>query len=68
VALIRAYKADTLGNLVYCKVARNFNPAMTMAADYTVALVDEIVAPGDLDPESIVTAHIFVNAIVKETK
>jgi 3-oxoacid CoA-transferase A subunit len=68
VALIRAYKADTLGNLVYCKVARNFNPAMAMAADYTVALVDEIVEPGDLDPESVVTAHIFVNAIVKETK
>jgi len=68
VALIRAYKADTLGNLVYCKVARNFNPAMAMAADYTVALVDEIVEPGDLDPESVVTAHIFVNVIVKETK
>lgn len=66
VALIKAHKADTLGNLVYCKVARNFNPAMAMAADYTIALVDEIVEPGDLDPESIVTAHIFVNAIVKE--
>ncbi|GHV53609.1 succinyl-CoA:3-ketoacid coenzyme A transferase subunit A [Deltaproteobacteria bacterium] len=68
VALIKACKADTLGNLVYCKVARNFNPAMAMAADYTIALVSEIVEPGELDPESIVTAHIFVNAIVKEAK
>lgn len=66
IALIKAHKADTLGNLVYCKTARNFNPAMAMAADYTIALVDEIVEPGELDPESIVTQHVFVNAIVKE--
>ena len=66
VALIQAYKADRLGNLVYCKVARNFNPAMAMAADYTIALVDEIVEVGELDPEAIVTPHIFVNAIVKK--
>lgn len=65
VALIRAKKADTLGNLVYSKTARNFNPVMAMAADYTVAEVDEIVEPGELDPESIVTPHLFVNAIVK---
>ena len=68
IALIRAHKADILGNLVYCKVARNFNPAMAMAAGYTIALVDEIVEPGDLDPECVVTPHIFVNAIVKEAK
>ncbi len=65
-ALIRAYKADTLGNLIYCKTARNFNPSMAMAAKYTIALVDEIVESGKLDPECIVTPHIFVNAIVKE--
>jgi len=65
VALISAAKADTLGNLIYCKVARNFNPAMAMAATYTIALVDEVVEPGELDPEAIVTPHIFVNAIVK---
>lgn len=65
VALIRAYKADTLGNLVYYKTARNFNPAMATAADYVIAEVDEIVEPGELDPESIVTPHLFVNAIVK---
>lgn len=65
VALIKAYKADSLGNLVYCKVARNFNPLMAMAAKYTIALVDEIVEPGELDPETIVTPHIFVHALVK---
>ena len=66
VALIQAYKADKLGNLVYCKVARNFNPVMAMAADYTIALVDEIVEVGELDPEVIVTPHFFVNAVVKK--
>ncbi len=65
VALVRAYKADTLGNLVYYKTARNFNPAMATAADYVIAEVDEIVEPGELDPENIVTPHLFVNAIVK---
>ena len=65
VALIRAKKADRLGNLVYSKTARNFNPVMAMAADYTIVEVDEIVEPGELDPESIVTPHLFVNAIVK---
>lgn len=66
VALIEAYKADTLGNLVYCKTARNFNPAMAMAAKYTIALVEDVVPAGELDPESIVTPHIFVDAIVKK--
>lgn len=65
VALVRAHRADKLGNLTYCKVARNFNPLMAMAAKYTIALVDEIVEPGELDPETIVTPHIFVDAIVK---
>ena len=64
VALVRAYKADTLGNLVYCKTARNFNPMMAMAAKYTIVEADEIVPAGSLDPESIVTPHIYVNAIV----
>lgn len=65
VALVRAYKADTLGNLVYYKTARNFNPAMATAADYVIAEVDEIVEPGELDPENIITPHLFVNAVVK---
>ena len=64
VALIKAYKADTLGNLIYYKSARNFNPAMAMAAKYTIAQVDEIVEPGELDSEAIVTPHLFVNAVV----
>ena len=64
VALIRAKTADTLGNLVYSKTARNFNPAMAMAADYTIALVDEIVEAGSLSPDAIVTSHIYVDAIV----
>lgn len=67
VALIRAHKADTLGNLVYYKTARNFNPIMATAAEYVVAEVDEIVEPGELDPEEIVTSHLFVDAII-ETK
>ena len=67
VALIRAKKADTLGNLVYSKTARNFNPVMAMAATYTIAEVDEIVEAGTLDPEEIVTPHIYVNAIVKRS-
>ncbi|MHC1760745.1 MAG: CoA transferase subunit A [Negativicutes bacterium] len=65
VALVRAEKSDELGNLVYCKSARNFNPAMATAAKYTIAQVGEIVKAGDIDPECIVTPHIFVNAIIR---
>lgn len=67
VALIRAYKADTMGNLVYYKTARNFNPMMAAAADYVIAEVDEIVEPGELNPECIITPHLYVDAIVKAT-
>ncbi|MED4601231.1 CoA transferase subunit A [Paenibacillus validus] len=67
VSLIRAAKADTLGNLVYYKTARNFNPVMATAADYVIAEVDEIVEAGELSPEEIVTPHLFVDAIVKST-
>lgn len=65
VALIRAHKADGLGNLVYYKTARNFNPIMAIAAKLTIAEVDTIVPTGDLDPESIVTPHIFVDVLVR---
>jgi 3-oxoacid CoA-transferase subunit A len=68
VALIRAWKADTLGNLVYYKTARNFNPLMATAADIVIAEVDEIVEPGELSPEEIVTPHLFVNHIIKAQK
>lgn len=65
VALIRAHKADELGNLVYFKTARNFNPLMAMAAAITIAEVDEVVPTGALDPESVITPHIYVQAIVR---
>jgi 3-oxoacid CoA-transferase A subunit len=66
VSLIKAWIADTMGNLVYHKKARNFNPVMAMAADIVIAEVDEIVDMGDLDPEFIVTPHTKVNILVKK--
>ncbi|HEY3919782.1 MAG TPA: 3-oxoacid CoA-transferase subunit A [Stellaceae bacterium] len=63
-ALIKAYRADRWGNLTYRKTARNFNPVMAMAGKVTVAQVDEIVALGALDPETIVTPGIFVDRVV----
>ena len=65
VALIKAYKGDRWGNLVYRKTARNFGPVMAMAAKNTVAEVTEIVELGTLDPETIVTPGIFVHSIVR---
>jgi len=65
VALISAHKADTLGNLVYYKTARNFNPLMAMAADLVIVEVGEIVPAGSLDPENIITPHIFVDVLVQ---
>ncbi len=64
VALICADKADELGNLVYHKTARNFNPSMAMAAKLVIAEVGGIVPTGSLDPESIITPHIFVDVLV----
>jgi len=68
VALIRALKADTKGNLIYYKTARNFNPNMATAARFVIAEVDEIVEEGELSPEEIVTPHLFVDAIVKSKR
>jgi len=65
VALIRAHKADTLGNLVYYKTARNFNPLMATAAKQVIVEVDEIVEPGELNPEEIVTPFLYVDVIIK---
>lgn len=65
VAIIRAYKADKAGNLIYRKTARNFNPIMATAAKMTIVEVDEIVEIGELDPDMIVTPFIFVDIIVK---
>lgn len=64
VALIRAHKADTLGNLVYYKTARNFNPLMATAAKKVIVEVDEIVEPGELNPEEIVTPFLYVDTII----
>lgn len=62
--LIRAYKADTLGNVVYKGTSRNFNPIMATSAEITIVEVDEIVDPGELGPEEIVTPGIYVDRIV----
>ena len=64
VALIKAFKGDRWGNLVYRKTARNFGPVMAMAAARTVAQVSEVVPLGDLDPEAIVTPGIFVHRVI----
>ena len=64
-ALISAHRADRLGNLVYRGSSRNFNPVMATAARVTIAEVNEIVEPGELDPECIVTPAIYVQRIVR---
>ena len=64
-ALIKAWKADTLGNLVFRKTARNFNPMMATAAKVTIVEVEEIVEPGELDPDGIHTPGVYVNRLLK---
>jgi len=63
-ALISALKGDRWGNLVYRETARNFGPIMATAATKTIAQVDEIVPPGSIDPETVVTPGIFVDRVV----
>jgi 3-oxoacid CoA-transferase subunit A len=65
VSLVKAWKADTEGNLVYRKTARNFNPMMATAGRTTIVEVEEIVEVGALDPDQIHTPGIFVQRIVK---
>jgi 3-oxoadipate CoA-transferase alpha subunit len=65
VALIRAHRADRLGNLVYRKTARNFGPVMATAATSTIVQVSEVVPTGSLDPEAVVTPGIFVDRVVR---
>lgn len=65
VALVRAHKADTMGNLIFTKTMRNFNPAMATAAKYVIAEVDEVVEVGELDPDEIIVPHMFVDAVIK---
>lgn len=63
-SIIRAYKADTMGNLIYRNTAMNFNPMMATAGKITVAEVEEIVQPGELDPNFIHTPGIYVDRII----
>ncbi|MFJ6559844.1 3-oxoacid CoA-transferase subunit A [Streptomyces sp. NPDC091412] len=65
VALISAHRADTMGNLVYRKTARNFGPVMATAAGTVVAQVTEIVPAGEIDPEAVVTPGIYVDRLVR---
>lgn len=65
VALVKAYRADRMGNLVYRRTARNFNPMMATAAAVVIAEVESIVETGDLDPEAIVTPGIYVDVLVQ---
>jgi 3-oxoacid CoA-transferase subunit A len=64
-AFIKAWKGDTWGNLVYRKTARNFNPMMATAAKVTIAEVEHLVKPGELDPDMVHTPSIFVKRIFK---
>lgn len=64
-AFIPAFKADTMGNLIFRRTGRNFNPVFATAAKVVIAEVDEIVEPGQIDPDHVVTPGIYVDRIVK---
>ena len=64
-AFVAAFRADTLGNVVYRKTARNFGPVMATAATTTIVQVNEVVPVGSLDPEAVVTPSIYVDRIVR---
>ena len=66
-AFVKAWKGDRVGNLLYRRTARNFNPVMATAADVTIAEVEQLVEPGQLDPDHIVTPGIFVRHILQGT-
>jgi len=65
VSLVHAYKADTEGNLVYRYTARNFNPLVAAAGKVTVVEAEIIVAPGEIDPNHVITPGVFVQRLVK---
>lgn len=67
-ALVKAWKGDTAGNLIYRSTARNFNPMMAMAGKITIAEVEELVPAGELDPDHIHTPGIYVHRIFKGEK
>jgi 3-oxoacid CoA-transferase subunit A len=64
-AFVKAWKGDRLGNLVYRRTARNFNPVMATAATITIAEVEQLVEPGEIDPDHIVTPGIYVRHILQ---
>src|SRR5436190_6304062 len=64
-ALVKAWKGDTMGNLVFRKATRNFSTSMAKAGDITIAEVEELVQPGELDPENIDVAGVYVHRIFK---
>ena len=66
-AIVKAWKGDTLGNLIYKGTARNFNPMMATAGKITIAEVEELVQPGELDPNMIHTPGIYIDRIFKGT-
>jgi 3-oxoacid CoA-transferase subunit A len=65
IAFVKAYKADTHGNLTYRKTARNFNPVMATAAEFVIAEAEIVVEAGELNPDEIMTPGIFVDAVIK---
>lgn len=65
VAVVKAWKADTSGNLVYRRAGRNFNPLMAMAADFVIAEVEELVEVGQLDPDEVMMPGVCVDLVVK---
>ena len=66
-AFVKAHKGDRVGNLVYRRTARNFNPMMATAARVTIAEVEHLVEPGALDPDAIITPGIYVHHVVQAT-
>ena len=64
-AFVKAWKGDRLGNLIYRRTARNFNPVMATAAKVTIAEVEQLVDPGELDPDAVITPGIFVKYILQ---
>jgi len=63
IALLKAYKADKNGNLIYRKAARNFNPLMALAADLVIAEVEQIVEIGEMDPDEVMTPGVLIDKI-----
>ena len=64
IAIVKAHRADALGNLVYRRSARNFNPLVAMAADFVVAEVEELVETGAIDPDMVMTPSVIVDALI----